>query len=509
MKLKRALISVYDKTGITRFAKGLADAGIEIISTGGTKRVLEDSGIEVRGVSEVTGFPEMLGGRVKTLHPAIHAALLADTGLTEHSRDIRNAGISPIGMVVVNLYPFATAVAERPDDVENAVENIDIGGPAIIRSAAKNYKHVAVVTDPEDYESVLEEIRKSGGLSEKRRAELAVKAFRLVADYDSEIDRYFSRKFGKEEIIRPLFVGGVKLRYGENPHQKGMWFRDPSSRFSFSQLYGKEISYNNLLDMASAISITGEFKEPACAIVKHNNPCGAAVGRDCLDAYRKALETDRVSAFGGVVSFNRELDRETAEELNRMFLEVVIAPGYSEEAVKELKKKRNLIVIKTRSSPDFSAKMDFRRIPGGLLAQDMNTKGLEENELKVVTERKPDEREVKAMLFGWRVLKYVKSNAVIFVSPDRTLAIGAGQTSRVDSVKIAVMKARSLGIELRGSVVCSDAFFPFRDGIDEAAGAGASAAVQPGGSVRDSEVIEAANEHGMAMAFTGFRCFRH
>lgn len=507
--MKRALISVFDKTGIVEFSRELEKLGMEIISTGGTKRKLEESGVRVRDVSGYTGFPEMMDGRLKTLHPRIHGGLLGIRDNPEHVKAMEENGIQPIDMLVVNLYPFEKVVRERPEDVDNAIENIDIGGPAMIRSAAKNHMGVVVIVDPGDYAPVLKELKDKGEVSRKTRQRLAVKVFRRVADYNAEIDTYLSRRFLGEENLRLSFSGGKELKYGENPHQPAMWFRDPGSGFRFRQLHGKKLGFNNLMDTNSAMSLAGEFEEPVAVIIKHANPCGVAVGENLLGAYRKARKTDPVSAFGGIASFNREVGPDVAEEMNKTFVEVVVAPSFSGDALEELKKKKNLRLLEIGSFPDMGKESDYKKIAGGILVQDADTRIPRRDELRTVTEKAPTEEHTEAMLFGWKVLRYVKSNAIIFVGRDRTLAIGAGQMSRVDSVRLAVMKAAEHEISLRDSVMCSDAFFPFRDGIDEAAKTGAAAVIQPGGSVRDQESIDACNEHGMAMAFTGFRCFRH
>lgn len=507
--MKRALLSVYDKTGLVEFARELERMGVEIISTGGTRKALEDAGIKVRDVSQHTGFPEMMDGRLKTLHPKVHGGLLGVRGDPEHEKSMEENGIEPIDLVAVNLYPFEKAVQEKPDDIANAIENIDIGGPAMIRSAAKNHRDVAVVVDPKDYGKIIAELKEKGEVSRETMQRLAVKVFRRTADYDGEIDSYLSRKLLGEEVFRASFAGSEKLKYGENPHQKATWFMDRKSDFSFRQLHGKQLGFNNISDMNAAISLAGEFEEPVAVIMKHANPCGVAVGEGLLDAYRKAREADPVSSFGGIVAFNREVSRDVAEEMGKIFLEVIVAPSFSKDALGELKKKKGLRLIETGGFPELSRESDFKKVAGGLLVQDADSRLPGREDLKTVTKKAPTGEQAEAMLFGWRVLKYVKSNAIIFVARDRTLGIGAGQMSRVDSVKLAAMKAKEHGISLEGSVVCSDAFFPFRDGVDEAAKAGAAAVVQPGGSIKDQDAIDAANEHGMAMAFTGFRCFRH
>lgn len=507
--IRRALISVSDKTGIVDFAKALEGLDVELISTGGTKKKLEEAGIKVMDVSDFTGFPEMMDGRLKTLHPKVHGGILGIRGNADHMKAMEDNGIQPIDMVVVNLYPFENAVREKPDDLENAIENIDIGGPTMIRSAAKNYKDVVVIVDPSDYKTVSDELKGDKDVSIETRQKLALKVFRRTADYNSEIDDYLSGKFLDENILRFSMVEGKELRYGENPHQSATWFKDPKSDFEMKQLHGKELSFNNLIDINAAVNIAGEFEEPVCVIIKHTNPCGTAVGGSPLDAFKKAKATDPISSFGSIISFNREVDLPVAEEINRMFVEVIVAQSFSEDAINEFKKKKNLRLIKINKFPDLSKEQDYKKIVGGLLVQDLDTKVPKENELKIVTKEKPTDDQLKGMVFGWKVMKHVKSNAILFVARDRTLAIGAGQMSRVDSVKLAVMKAKNLDISLENSVLTSDAFFPFRDGVDEAVNAGAKAIIQPGGSMKDQEVIDAADEHKIAMVFTGFRCFKH
>lgn len=506
----RALVSVYDKTGIVDFCEELDKLGIEIISTGGTKKQLEDAGIKVKGVTELTGFPEMLDGRVKTLHPKVHAGILAARNNPNHKKAIAENGISLIDMVVVNLYPFTQAIKSKPDDVENAIENIDIGGPTMIRSAAKNYKDVTVIVDPRDYKKVLEELKKDNEVSLKTRKELMIKVFSETAKYNSAIDTYFSRKFISEEKMWLNFNKGVKLRYGENPHQKGTYYKDPESATEFNQLHGKELSFNNFGDIDAAAKISGEFgNECVCVIIKHANPCGVAIGTSTLEAYKKARETDPLSAFGGIISFSKEIDLDTALEINKAFVEVIISPGFSKDALNEFKKKKNLRLIQINKFPDMNKETDLKKISGGLIYQNSDSKTLKKEDLEFVTKTKPSNQEIEAMVFGWKVLKHVKSNAVIFISHDRTLGIGAGQMSRIDALKVAIMKAGTSKISLEGSVLASDAFFPFRDSVDESAKVGVKAIVQPGGSINDKESIEASNEHGISMALTGFRCFKH
>jgi len=511
--VKRALISVYNKTGIVDFAKGLEALNIELISTGGTATILKNAGIKVRDVSELTGFPEILDGRVKTLHPVIHAGILAIRDNQKHMEVLKQHGIGMIDMVVVNLYPFED-VLKRGAPHQDIIENIDIGGPAMLRAAAKNYNDVTVIVDPADYNMVLEELRRNKNqISSDMRIKLAQKVFETTASYDGIINYYFMTHINKtgfpEKLILPLRK--VKeLRYGENPHQGAAlyanMYENRKSLASVPPLQGKELSYNNIIDAESARALVFEFDEPAVAIIKHTNPCGVATGKNILDAYTKALSSDPVSAFGGIVATNMVIDAECAEEMSKQFLEVIIAPEFTEEAIKIFSKKKNLRLIML-SSPPPSTGYQIRSIDGGMVIQSIdNTSRDEVRNARIVTVRKPTEMEYRALDFAWRVVKHVKSNAIVFAKEDMVLGVGAGQMSRVDSVRIAVLKANR---SLKGSVVASDAFFPFRDGVDEIARAGATAIVQPGGSVRDDEVIKAADEHGMAMLFTGVRHFRH
>lgn len=516
--VKRAIISVYDKTGIVEFVSRLEGMGVAILSTGGTARTLKEAGINVVDISEYTGFPEMMDGRVKTLHPKIHGGILARRDKPEHLKQIKDNAIEPIDMVVINLYPFEEVTSRSNCTLEDAIENIDIGGPSMLRSAAKNFASVTVICDPADYEGVLKEMENSGGrISRDTRSRLATKAFSLTAKYDLRISRYLEKIQDKEvihfpEIYTPVFEKVHHLRYGENPHQRGAFYREigckGTSIARARVLQGKEMSYNNYLDAHSALELVKELQKPAAVVLKHNNPCGVASSDDLKDAYIKARETDPVSAFGGIVAFNTVVDEYTAEEIIKTYVEVVIAPEYTEEAMSLFQKKVNMRVLEVgpfESGP--SDVMDFRRISGGLLLQDIDRGiGKEVENLKVVSDRKPTEEELKALRFNWIVAKHVKSNAIVLGREDRTVGIGAGQMSRVDSVKIAILKARS---ELSGCVMASDAFFPFRDAIDEAARAGITAIIQPGGSIRDEDVIKAVDEHNMAMAFTGIRHFRH
>ena len=517
-KVSRALISVSNKDGILDFARELEKLGVELLSTGGTAKLLRDGGVKVKDVSEFTGFPEMLDGRVKTLHPKIHGGLLGRRNDPDHVKQMKQHGIEPIDLVVVNLYPFEQTTARPGCTFEEAIENIDIGGPTMLRSAAKNYTDVAVVVSPRDYGRVLEEIRKTGGVSEKTRFELCRTVFLHTARYDGAISAYLDSQVPAEEktrfpnILTLQFEKIQNLRYGENPHQQGAFYREfnrkEPSVSNAKQLQGKEMSFNNFLDANSALELAKEYNGTVAVIVKHNNPCGVAIAKTQGEAYRRARDCDPVSAFGGVIAFNRMVDIETARELTSTFVEVVVAPEYAPDALAELKKKKDLRLLdigpKVTGTPEG---MDMKRLVGGLIYQDRDLGRIGDvRKLTVATKRKPTDDEYEALAFAWKVCKHVKSNAIIFTTNDRTVGIGAGQMSRLDSVRIAVMKAQ---FPLAGTVIASDAFFPFRDGLDEAAKAGATAVIQPGGSLKDEEVIKAANEHGMAMLMTGMRHFRH
>jgi phosphoribosylaminoimidazolecarboxamide formyltransferase / IMP cyclohydrolase len=511
-KVKRALVSVSDKSGVVDLARALGALGVEILSTGGTAKLLHKEGIAVTEVSAHTGFAEMLDGRVKTLHPKIHGGLLARRDLPEHMEAIRAAGIAPIDLLVVNLYPFAATVADPDCTLEAAIENIDIGGPAMLRAAAKNYTGVVVLVDPADYARVLSELR-DGGVSEATRFELAKKAFAHTAAYDGAIANYLSSRDGAFPETLTLQLHKLQdLRYGENPHQRAVFYRDarpvPGSLASYRQVQGKELSYNNIADADAAWECVKSFADPACVIVKHANPCGVATGKGLREAYDKAFRCDPVSAFGGILAFNRALDRATAQALGNQFAEVIIAPRVEPEAQKELAAKANLRVLEVPMSHEVQAH-DYKRVGGGLLVQASDSKLLDEKDLKVVTKKKPSDAQRADLLFAWRVAKFVKSNAIVFCAGGATLGIGAGQMSRLDSVRVAALKAKDAKLDLEGAVVASDAFFPFRDGLDALADAGAAAVIQPGGSVRDAEVIAAADEHGIVMVFTGVRHFRH
>ena len=524
MSVARALVSVYDKSGLADFARQLASLGVEIVSTGGTARFLREDGITVRDVSDLTGWPEMLGGRVKTLHPKVHGGILFRRGDAGDRQQTAEHNIAPIDLVVVNLYPFE-ATAAKPDlTPEDLIENIDIGGPAMVRSAAKNFESVAVVTDPADYAAVASEIEAQGEVSLATRLELARKAFALTARYDgniaTELERLSAADGSIELSQRPVlparlhfaFTRRQELRYGENPHQRAALYVPVGSSVSglaaARQLQGKELSYNNLMDLESALALAGEFLRPAAVIVKHNNPCGAAERDSLAEAYAKALACDPISAFGGVMAFNRPLDAATAEEVAKLFVECIAAPGYEPAALEKFAAKKNLRLLQLPAdeSGGRDTAWELKRISGGVLVQEQDRHELAESDLKVVTRRSPTREEIDAMLFGWKVCKHVKSNAIVFARAGQTVGVGAGQMSRVDSVKIAILKAQ---LPLAGSVVASDAFFPFPDGVEEGAKAGATAVIQPGGSVRDPDVIAAADRLGLAMVFCGVRHFRH
>ena len=516
--IKRALISVSDKRDIVSFAKKLSDFGVEIISTGGTAKMLTDEGVPCRQIIEVTGFPEMMDGRLKTLHPYIHGGILAKRDDPIHLKQIEEQGIELIDMIVVNLYPFEETIS-RPDVTpDEAIENIDIGGPTMIRAAAKNFKHVAVVTNPIQYESILQVMQQNNGaIPSGMLYDLAVEAFALTNRYDSAIAGYLSRREGKTKFPDQLGMSFRKvqdLRYGENPHQQAAFYahagRDRIGITDVNQLSGKELSYNNIMDLDGVIRMVLTFQEPCCVIVKHSNPCGAAIGDNVHEAFQKAFATDSVSAFGGIFGFNREIDLPLAEELAKIFIEVIVAPAFTTEALERLRRKKNVrLLTMPFDSSLLREGMVVRDVLGGILVQEPDGAGIDDCELKVVTRRKPTADEYAALKFGWQVVKWVKSNAIVFTGNDRTLGIGAGQMSRVDSVMLAVDKAGRAGLTLKGSILASDAFFPFRDGIDRAAEVGATAVIQPGGSIRDEEVIAAADDHDMAMVFTGLRHFRH
>ena len=514
--IKRALISVSDKTGVIDLAKGLAGLGAEILSTGGTAKTLRDAGVPVTDVAAYTGSPEILDGRVKTLHPKIHGGLLGRRSLPAHVEQMKQHNIGPIDIVVVNLYPFEATIAKPTCQFDDAIEHIDIGGPSMLRSAAKNHEDVLVVVDPADYPRVLTGLQ-DNTVTRALRRELAMKVFQHTARYDGVIAGYLERQVqggdGKFPAILSLqFELGEILRYGENPHQQGAFYRErQSNEPSVSRgkiLHGKAMSYNNFLDANAALELAKEYDETAVAIIKHNNPCGVALGATPVEAYVKARETDPVSAFGGVIAFNRPVDLAAAKEITSTFVEVVVAPGYAEEALAELKRKKDLRLLDV--GPLTKVKQegyDLKKLVGGLIVQDRDLGTLTDlRVLPVPTVRKPTDEEYTACAFAWKVCKHVKSNAIIYAKPGQTVGIGAGQMSRVDSVKLAAMKAQ---LPVKGCVMASDAFFPFRDGLDAAAQAGITAVIQPGGSIRDAEVVKAADEHGMAMILTGMRHFRH
>ncbi len=520
--VERALISVFDKTGLVEFGRALSALGIELVSTGGTAKLLRDSGVPVRDVSELTGWPEMLGGRVKTLHPKVHGGILYRRGEDSDQKTVQEHGIAPIDLVIVNLYPFEATAARADLTPAELIENIDIGGPTMVRSAAKNFESVAVVTDPADYPAIAEELKASGKqLSLATRLGLSRKAYAATSRYDGLITTELERLSAAGNSLS--LAAGAPLperlhialerrqimRYGENPHQQAALYtpagKDLAGLAGAKQLQGKELSYNNLVDLNAAQRLVEEFERPACVIVKHNNPCGTAEQESLAQAYLSAYACDTVSAFGGVIALNRVVDGATAEEMGKLFVECIVAPGFSPEALAKLAAKKNLRLMELPATVAPVA-LEIKRISGGVLVQDADTRKLAAADLKVVTERLPSEGEMRALLFGWKVCKHVKSNAIVFAREGQSLGVGAGQMSRVDSVKIAVMKAQ---LPLAGSVVASDAFFPFPDGVEEAAKAGATAVIQPGGSVRDNDVIATCNRLGLAMVFTGVRHFLH
>jgi len=517
--IKQALISVSDKSGVVELARTLVDRGVRILSTGGTAKLLKESGIAVDEVGDYTGFPEMLDGRVKTLHPKIHGGILARREVPAHLEAIERAGIAPIDLVVVNLYPFAQTVARPGCTLDEAVENIDIGGPTMVRAAAKNYPGVAVVTDPGDYSRVMDELDvRSGALALDTRFALAKKAFAHTAAYDAAIGNYLTsldasdRPAAFPDRLTLQWHRVQEMRYGENPHQQAAFYRDAApaegTLAQYTQLQGKELSYNNIADADAAWECVKTFNGPACVIIKHANPCGVAEAGGCLAAYERAFATDPTSAFGGIIAFNRAVDGPTAEAVAKQFVEVVIAPEISADARAAFASKTNVRVLAVPMGHEVQ-RHDFKRVGGGLLVQTPDAKNVGHAEVRVVTKRAPSDAELSDLLFAWRVAKFVKSNAIVFCEGGRTLGVGAGQMSRVDSARIAAIKAQNAGLSLAGSVVASDAFFPFRDGVDVVAQSGARAIIQPGGSMRDDEVIAAADEQGIAMVFTGFRHFRH
>lgn len=519
MTIKQALISVSNKTGIVELAKKLHQFGIHIISSGGTAKLLQEADVAVTEVSEYTQFPEMLDGRVKTLHPKIHAGILSRRDLPAHQQVLQKAGIPPIELVIVNLYPFVETIAQADCTLEQAIENIDIGGPTLIRAAAKNYQHVTVITDPDDYAVLLAEMASGkGAISSARRFQFAQKAFSHTARYDSAISNYLTtidsgnqrRTF--PDCLNLNFEIVQSLRYGENPHQEAAFYRDaiqsPGSLAGYTQLQGKELSYNNIADTDAAWECVKTFDSPACVIVKHANPCGVAIADTLLAAYQLAFATDPTSAFGGIIAFNRAVSTELAETILKQFVEVIIAPEISPEARQILNQKANVRVL-TVPLQTQANRYELKRVNGGLLVQTPDDLNLTASQLKVVTQAQPTPQQIEDCLFAWRVAKFVKSNAIVFCARGQTLGIGAGQMSRIDSARIASIKADHAGLSLMGSAVASDAFFPFRDGLDVVVEAGARVVIQPGGSVRDEEVVKAADEHGIVMMVTGIRHFRH
>jgi phosphoribosylaminoimidazolecarboxamide formyltransferase/IMP cyclohydrolase len=507
MKIRRALISVSDKTGVAAFARALEGQGIDIISTGGTAVLLKKEKIPVREISSFTAFPEVLEGRVKTLHPRVHGGLLYKRGNKKHEEEARECGFDPIDLVAVNLYPFEATVAKRGVTLGEAIENIDIGGPSMIRSAAKNYESVTVVVDPADYDAVLENMGKHDGETTlKLRERLAIKAFNRTAEYDRVIATFLNKEQKTDASFSLSLPLAMRLRYGENPHQEAALYGHFDKYFE--KLQGKELSFNNILDISASTNLIAEFEEPTVAILKHTNPCGVSSDPDLRKAWEKAFATDKQAPFGGIIVCNRPLTESVAKVISEIFSEVIIAPDFEIEARAVLQKKKNLRLIRLLTPPkEARPATDLRSVCGGVLVQDADVGG--ESTPNVVTKRKPTKAELNAMLFGWRVVKHVKSNAIVYAKADRTLGIGAGQMSRVDASRIAVWKAHEAGLSLKGSAVASDAYFPFADGLVAAAEAGATCAIQPGGSVRDEEVIAAANERKMAMVFTGVRHFRH
>ena len=529
-RIERALISVSDKTGIVEFATALSEFGVDIISTGGTAKTLRENGIKVTDVSEVTGFPEMMDGRVKTLHPKIHGALLALRDNDEHVNAMREHDIKPIDMVVVNLYPFEQTIAKEGVTLEEAIENIDIGGPAMIRSASKNWRDVAVVTDSASYAEIINELNEThGSLSLSTRQRFAMLAYSRTATYDLAIHKYLSDRVPiNTHSIPSGGVGSVSfgtqsasfgmnktvnLRYGENPHQKASLIseKQPNGIANAKQLHGKEMSYNNYVDADAAWALVNDFDELAVAIIKHTNPSGVGVGATNEEAYRRALATDPVSAFGGIVAFNRKVDATVAKSVTEVFSEVIVAPDFEDEALEIFSSKKNLRVLKAkgRNPSDREGALQYRQISGGVLVQDEDRHKLQIEDLKFVTERTPTDAELRSMFFAWTICKHVKSNAIVLANETQTLGVGAGQMNRVDSIRIAAMRAQRFDLSLNGAALASDAFFPFRDNVDEAASLGVTAIIQPGGSIKDEESIAAANEHGIAMVFTGVRHFKH
>lgn len=515
MAIKRALVSVSDKTGIVEFCRGLAELGVEVISTGGTKNLLAKEGVPVIGISDVTGFPEILDGRVKTLHPAVHSGLLAIRDSEEHQNQMKELGLDYIDLVVVNLYPFQETIAKPDVAYEDAIENIDIGGPTMLRSAAKNHAFVSVVVDAGDYGKVLEEIKADGDTTLNTRKALAAKVFRHTASYDALISDYLSQVNGNPlpERYTVTYEKIQDLRYGENPHQKAAFYRKPlaaqDTLSNAKQLHGKELSYNNINDANAALQMVKEFTEPAVVAVKHMNPCGVGVGASVLEAFEKAYAADSVSIFGGIVAANRIIDEDTANLLKDIFLEIVIAPGFTAEALAVLTKKKNIRLLEMgdlQAGVHRQSQFVVTSIDGGMIVQENDIHSIQPEDLKVVTDRQPTEDEMKQLLFGWKIVKHVKSNAILLAKNNMTIGVGAGQMNRVGAAKIAIEQA---GAEATGSVMASDAFFPMSDTVEAAAKAGITAIIQPGGSIKDEESIAMANQHGIAMVFTGVRHFKH
>ncbi|WP_070120957.1 bifunctional phosphoribosylaminoimidazolecarboxamide formyltransferase/IMP cyclohydrolase [Bacillus marinisedimentorum] len=512
MAVKRALVSVSDKNGIVEFVKELTEAGVEVVSTGGTKKILEENGVNVIGISEVTGFPEIMDGRVKTLHPNIHGGLLARRDKPDHMEQLQKHDITPIDLVVVNLYPFKQTIEQKDASFEEAIENIDIGGPSMLRSAAKNHADVGVVVDPADYGSVLEELKQNGSLSAELRKKLAAKAFRHTAAYDALISQYLTEQTGEEfpESMTFTYEKKQSLRYGENPHQNAAFYEPPIgsdvSIAAAKQLHGKELSYNNINDADAALAIVREFSEPAVVAIKHTNPCGTGVGNTINEAYNRAYEGDPVSIFGGIVAANREIDAETALKMKEIFLEIIIAPSFSEEALEILTSKKNLRLLTIDLNSEDRFEMRLNSIHGGLLIQEEDSYDFEDAEISVPTKREPTEDEWNDLKLAWQVVKHVKSNAIVLAKEKMTIGVGAGQMNRVGAAEIALKQA---GEKADGSALASDAFFPMDDTVEAAAKAGVTAIIQPGGSIRDEDSIKKADEYGIAMVFTGIRHFKH
>jgi len=515
-RIQRALLSVFDKSGLVPFAQTLAQAGVELVSTGGTAKALREAGLTVIELGDYTGFPEMLDGRVKTLHPKVHGGLLHIRGNAEHEEAVAKHGIGPIDLVVVNLYPFEQTIAKPGVTLHDAIENIDIGGPSMLRSAAKNHDSVTVIVDPADYSEIAAQVQAEGNTTLELRRRLAAKVYARTSAYDAAIASHLAKVFGGEKTaaLPPALSIQAKLsqplRYGENPHQKAALYGGFGE--FFRQLHGKELSYNNILDLTAAANLIAEFEgeRPTLAILKHTNPCGVGQGTTLREAWDHAFATDRQAPFGGIIAVNQPLDLACAEAISEIFSEVIVAPDFTPDAAALLQKKKNLRLLKVLKNPATPGAFDIRSVGAdSFLVQERDTRLVTAVDVKMVTKRKPTDAEMQAMLFGWRIVKHVKSNAIVYAGAGRTLGIGAGQMSRVDSSRIAVWKAGEVNLSLNGSVVCSDAFFPFADGLVAAAKAGATAAIQPGGSMRDEEVIAAANEHNIAMVFTGLRHFRH